>query len=75
MDEPFHISVVILAAGQGTRMKSKLPKVLHPLGGRSLLGHVIHTAGELAPKQTIVVYGHGGEAVKQALAHEAVLWV
>ena len=70
-----HLSVVILAAGQGTRMKSKLPKVLHGIGGKSLLAHVIHCARELNPQQTVVVYGHGGEQVKSSLAGEQVRWV
>ena len=70
-----HLSVVILAAGQGTRMKSRLPKVLHPIGGKSLLAHVIQTASELHPQQTVVVYGHGGEHVKTTLANEEVKWV
>ena len=70
-----HTSVVILAAGQGTRMKSKLPKVLHTLGGKSLLAHVIHCARELTPQQTVVVFGHGGEQVKSVLANEDVVWV
>ena len=70
-----HLSVVILAAGQGTRMKSKLPKVLHPIGGKPLLTHVIHTSRDLNAIQTVVVYGHGGEQVKTMLAMENVVWV
>ncbi len=68
------LSVVILAAGQGKRMKSDLPKVLQPLAGRPLLGHVIKTAKLLNPTALHVVYGHGGEAVKKALAHEDLKW-
>ena len=75
MSEQAQVSVVILAAGQGTRMKSSLPKVLHPIGGKSLLAHVIHAAFELAAKNTVVVYGHGGDQVKQTLADENVIWV
>ena len=75
MTESNHVSVIILAAGQGTRMKSNLPKVLHRLGGKPLLAHVIQTASQLKPTQTIVVYGHGGEAVQSNLADENVLWV
>jgi len=75
MSQQTHVSVIILAAGQGTRMKSKLPKVLHPIGGRPLLGHVIQTANALHAKQTVVVYGHGGELVRNTLASEAVTWV
>ena len=59
--------VVILAAGQGKRMNSDLPKVLHPLAGKSLLGHVVDTARELASEHICVVHGHGGELVKAAL--------
>jgi len=69
------LSVVILAAGQGTRMRSGLPKVLHKLGGASLLQHVIRTARQLEPASIHVVYGHGGEQVKDALSHENVNWV
>lgn len=75
MSQPTHVSVVILAAGQGTRMKSRLPKVLHPIGGIPLLGHVIRTARTLNAKQTVVVYGHGGDKVRNMLASENVVWV
>jgi bifunctional UDP-N-acetylglucosamine pyrophosphorylase/glucosamine-1-phosphate N-acetyltransferase len=66
--------VVILAAGEGKRMKSSLPKVLQPLAGRPLLKHVIETARALDPAAIHVVYGHGGERVRAALAGEAVSW-
>lgn len=69
------LSVVILAAGQGTRMRSALPKVLHTLAGRPLLQHVIRTALQLQPQHIHVVYGHGGERVREALAREPVQWV
>lgn len=69
------LSIIILAAGQGTRMRSALPKVLHPLGGMPLLQHVIRTAQSLAPGRINVVYGHGGEQVREALAHEPVDWI
>jgi bifunctional UDP-N-acetylglucosamine pyrophosphorylase/glucosamine-1-phosphate N-acetyltransferase len=69
------LSVVILAAGQGKRMNSDLPKVLQPLAGRPLLQHVIGTACDLHPTNIYVVYGHGGAQVQAALAHENVEWV
>jgi bifunctional UDP-N-acetylglucosamine pyrophosphorylase/glucosamine-1-phosphate N-acetyltransferase len=68
------LTIVILAAGEGKRMKSAWPKVLQPLAGRPLLKHVIDTARSLAPSAIHVVYGHGGEAVRAALADEAVKW-
>lgn len=55
------LEIIVLAAGQGTRMRSDLPKVLHPLGGRPLLGHVLQVARGLSPRSIHVVYGHGGE--------------
>jgi len=64
------LGVIILAAGQGTRMKSALPKVLHRLSGKPLLGHVIDTARALAPQEIVIVYGHGGEQVPQAFADQ-----
>lgn len=57
-------AVVILAAGQGTRMRSATPKVLHRLAGRPLLGHVIETAQALQPERIVVVHGHAGDRVK-----------
>lgn len=69
------LTVVILAAGQGTRMQSDLPKVLHPLAGRPLLHHVISTAKALQPAAIRVVYGHGGEQVKASLSDQDVYWV
>ena len=70
-----NLNIVILAAGQGTRMKSRHPKVLHPLGGKPLLEHVIETARSLKPAKIIVVYGHGGEKVPATLDCEDVIWV
>ena len=69
------LCVVILAAGQGTRMRSDKPKVLHSIGGKPLLGHVIATAQALEAARLCVVYGHGGEQVQQALNHLPVHWV
>jgi len=69
------LTVVILAAGQGKRMKSDLPKVLQPLAGRPLLGHVLDTAGGLEAAATYVVYGHGGEQVLEAFEGREVRWV
>jgi bifunctional UDP-N-acetylglucosamine pyrophosphorylase/glucosamine-1-phosphate N-acetyltransferase len=65
---PMRFQVVILAAGQGKRMNSDLPKVLHPLAGKPLLGHVVDSARELASEHICVVHGHGGEQVKAALS-------
>ena len=68
------MNVVILAAGQGTRMRSRLPKVVHPVAGRPMLAHVVSTARTLAPEQVIVVYGHGGETVRASLADDDLSW-
>jgi bifunctional UDP-N-acetylglucosamine pyrophosphorylase/glucosamine-1-phosphate N-acetyltransferase len=68
------LNVVILAAGQGKRMHSDLPKVLHPLAGKPLLGHVIDTAREIGAQQICVVYGHGGERVREALDAPDLTW-
>jgi len=69
------LSVVILAAGQGKRMNSDLPKVLQPLAGEPLLQHVISAARALNPSNIYVVYGHGGAQVQAALREEPVEWV
>ncbi|MDD3482763.1 bifunctional UDP-N-acetylglucosamine diphosphorylase/glucosamine-1-phosphate N-acetyltransferase GlmU [Azovibrio restrictus] len=68
------MNIVILAAGQGKRMYSNLPKVLHPLAGKALLRHVVDTARTLQPARLVVVYGHGGEAVRQNFAGEPLAW-
>lgn len=68
------LSVVILAAGKGTRMKSVLPKVMQPLAGRPLLRHVVDTARGLKASLALVVYGHGGDLVQTAFAADALLW-
>ena len=70
---PLH--VVILAAGQGKRMRSALPKVLHRIAGRPLLAHVIDAARALKPERICVVYGHGGERVRAAFAGASLEWV
>jgi bifunctional UDP-N-acetylglucosamine pyrophosphorylase/glucosamine-1-phosphate N-acetyltransferase len=69
------LSVVILAAGQGKRMNSDLPKVLQPLAGKPLLGHVLDAAAALGAESTYVVYGHGGEKVRDPFAGHGVRWV
>ena len=69
------LDVIVLAAGQGKRMRSVLPKVLHPLGGRPLLAHVLDSARALRARKTIVVHGHGAEAVRAAFADSGVEWV
>ena len=70
------LHVVVLAAGEGKRMKSPLPKVLQPIATRPMLGHVIDTARALGAARIHVVYGHGGEAVREAFRHDADLtWV
>ncbi|MEI6734877.1 MAG: bifunctional UDP-N-acetylglucosamine diphosphorylase/glucosamine-1-phosphate N-acetyltransferase GlmU [Comamonadaceae bacterium] len=68
---PGAVDVVIMAAGKGTRMKSKLPKVLHLLAGRALLRHVVETAAELSARQVIVITGHGAAEVETALADQS----
>ncbi|MDA8129603.1 MAG: bifunctional UDP-N-acetylglucosamine diphosphorylase/glucosamine-1-phosphate N-acetyltransferase GlmU [Betaproteobacteria bacterium] len=69
------LEILILAAGKGTRMRSDLPKVLHRLAGKFLLGHVVDTAHALGADQICVVYGFGGEAVPQALADDRLTFV
>ena len=72
-DNPLHI--VILAAGQGTRMKSALPKVVHPIGAKPLLGHVVANAKALGASKIHVVYGHGGDKVRAAINDATLHWV
>ena len=69
------IEVVVLAAGLGKRMRSDLPKVLHPLAGRPLLGHVLAAVRALAPRRIFVVHGHGADAVRAAFPDADVEWV
>ena len=73
MNERLHI--VILAAGEGTRMNSSLPKVLHPVGGKPMLLHLLETAGHLQPEMIHVVVGSGAERVREACRGHAVEWV
>ena len=68
------MNIVILAAGQGMRMHSNLPKVLHPIAGKPLAQHVIDTARCLDPEKLIVVYGHGGEIVRSTLQADDIAW-
>lgn len=69
------LNVVVLAAGKGTRMHSRLPKVLHPLAGLPLLGHVLSKTSELRADRVVVIYGHGGDAVPSAFAGSDVKFV
>jgi len=72
---PSGLNVVVLAAGQGKRMRSRVPKVLQPLGGRPLIEHVIAAARMLKPAHICVVYGHGGDEVPQALRADGLTFV
>src|SRR5256885_8314326 len=70
------VDVIVLAAGLGKRMRSDLPKVLHPLAGRPLLAHVLDTARSLGARRIFVVHGHGAEKVRAAFAGASDLeWV
>ena len=68
------MNIIILAAGQGKRMHSNLPKVLHPIAGKALVSHVIDTARSLSPQTLCLVYGHGGDAVRTTLAAPDLAW-
>src|ERR1700680_106707 len=68
------LSIVILAAGQGKRMQSDIPKVLQPLAGAPMLAHVLDVASSLAPASIHVVYGHGGERVRELFDDGRLLW-
>ncbi len=70
-----HLGVLILAAGEGTRMRSRQPKVLHRLAGKQLLRHVIETARSITPDDITVVYGHGGDSVREVLDAPDLQWV
>lgn len=69
------LTTIILAAGKGTRMRSKLPKVLHPVANKPMVQHVIDNALSLGATSTNLVYGHGGELLQERLAHNEVNWV
>ena len=69
-----NLAIVILAAGLGTRMRSSLPKVLHPVNGKPMLQHVVDTARQLKAQKNIVVIGKGGDAVKNALDGSPVVF-
>ena len=69
------LSIIILAAGQGTRMKSEIPKVLHYLAGKPLLEHVYNAASQLEHSDIHVVCGYGGDQVKTKMSHLEVNWV
>lgn len=67
-------SVVILAAGKGTRMKSSLPKVLHPIASKPMVQHIIDTVNKLGATNIHLVYGHGGKQLQSALSHNTLSW-
>ncbi len=68
------LEIIVLAAGQGKRMRSRRPKILHPLAGRPLLGHVLAAARALSPHRLVVVHGHGAEEVRAAFDGETLAW-
>lgn len=69
------LGVAVLAAGQGTRMKSKLHKVLHPVCGKPMAGHILDAARQLAPARLAIVVGHGAEQVREALGAPDIIFV
>lgn len=69
------LSVIILAAGQGTRMRSKQPKVLHAIAGKSMLERVVNIAAQLNPQEIFVIYGYQGDLLREKLSHLNVTWV
>jgi bifunctional UDP-N-acetylglucosamine pyrophosphorylase/glucosamine-1-phosphate N-acetyltransferase len=69
------LEIIVLAAGQGKRMRSQRPKILHPLAGRPLLAHVLAAARALSPSRTVVVHGHGADEVRAAFDRAPVEWV
>jgi bifunctional UDP-N-acetylglucosamine pyrophosphorylase/glucosamine-1-phosphate N-acetyltransferase len=72
---PTTLNIVILAAGKGTRMKSKKLKVLHPLAGSTIIDHVLQTGQQLSPSKIIMVYGHQGNQLREHFADEKITWV
>jgi bifunctional UDP-N-acetylglucosamine pyrophosphorylase/glucosamine-1-phosphate N-acetyltransferase len=70
-----NLNIVILAAGKGTRMHSNQAKVLHKVGGKTMLAHVVECAQALKPSKIIVVYGYAGDAVRAAFSDENIIWV
>jgi bifunctional UDP-N-acetylglucosamine pyrophosphorylase/glucosamine-1-phosphate N-acetyltransferase len=68
------LDVVILAAGQGSRMRSKLPKVLHEIAGKSMLRHVVDVASKIGADNTHIVIGHGAELVKESIPSHTIKW-
>ncbi|MDP1557522.1 MAG: bifunctional UDP-N-acetylglucosamine diphosphorylase/glucosamine-1-phosphate N-acetyltransferase GlmU [Nitrosomonas sp.] len=75
MSKSSKLNIVILAAGLGKRMRSSIPKVLHGLGGKPLLAHVLKTARVLSPKNICIVYGYGGDMVRQAITDTDLNWI
>jgi bifunctional UDP-N-acetylglucosamine pyrophosphorylase/glucosamine-1-phosphate N-acetyltransferase len=68
------VAIVVLAAGQGKRMHSNLPKVMHRVAGKPMVEHVLDAAAEVASTTPVVVFGHGGERLREGLAHRELLW-
>ena len=69
-----HVNAIVLAAGEGTRMRSTRPKPLHRICGRAMVMHVIHALEGLTLQQTVVVVGHGAERVTKSVQEEAPTW-
>jgi bifunctional UDP-N-acetylglucosamine pyrophosphorylase/glucosamine-1-phosphate N-acetyltransferase len=69
------LNIIILAAGKGTRMKSKKLKVLHPLAGSTIIDHILNTCEQLNPSKTIMVYGHQGEQLQAHFKHKNISWI
>lgn len=70
-----HLHIIVLAAGMGKRMRSAKPKVLQTIAGKPMLSHVLETAAGLSPEMVHVVYGHGGEAVRETIGNDKIHWV